>query len=55
MYIYAYLDAVWVEWTSQVYINIYPVTNKLSDAKVKRQGYKLALFFWGGGPFCVDT
>ena len=23
MYIYAYLDAVWVEWTSQVYINIY--------------------------------
>ena len=33
-----------------MYIYIYPVTNKLSDAKVKRQGYKLALFGWGGGP-----
>ena len=28
-------------------VNIYPVTKKLSDVKVKRQGYKQALF--GGG------
>ena len=31
----------------------YPVTKKLSDAKVKRQVYKLALFCRGVGPYCV--
>ena len=31
------------------YIYIYPVTKKLSDAKVERQVYKLALFGGGGG------
>ena len=36
-----------------IYIYIYPVTNKLSDAKVKRHGYKLALFGVGGGTFVV--
>ena len=33
---------------------IYPVTIKLSDAKVKRQGYKLALLV-GGGYLCCGT
>ena len=33
---------------------IYPGTIKLSDAKVKRQGYKLALF-GGGGVHFVST
>ena len=36
-------------------IYIYPVTKKLSDAKVERQVYKLALFGGGGGPYCVVT
>ena len=34
-------------------LGIYPGTIKLSDAKVKRQGYKHALFGGGGGNFCV--
>ena len=36
------------------YIFIYPVTEKLSDANVKRQGYKHALFGWEGVTFVWD-
>ena len=37
-----------------MYVYLYPGTIKLSDAKVKRQGYKLALF-GGGGVHFVST
>ena len=35
----------------RIFIYYIPVTKKFSDAKVKRQGYKHALFRGGGGTF----